>query len=132
MDLIGLHSHIGTFILDPDAHGNAARKLARFANEIRAAHGIKPLLHRSGRRLRLAQHPQGEVSPRRAGEPTLLPLRRRHLRRPRDLAYREHELPTLVLETGRALIDEAGYLVTSVQAHKRLPDGSAAWCSTRG
>jgi diaminopimelate decarboxylase len=39
------------------------------------------------------------------------------------LAYPENELPTLVLETGRALIDDAGVLVTSVEANKRLPDG---------
>jgi len=32
-------------------------------------------------------------------------------------------MPTLFLETGRALIDDAGYLLGSVLANKRLPDG---------
>ncbi len=41
-----------------------------------------PLLPRPRRRLRLAQHPQGAVPPRRAGRALLRPLRRRHLRRP--------------------------------------------------
>ena len=36
------------------------------------------------------------------------------------------ELPTVFLETGRALIDEAGYLITTVHASKRLPDGRRA------
>ena len=41
LELTGLHSHIGTFILAPEAYGQAAAKLARFANEIRTEHGIK-------------------------------------------------------------------------------------------
>ncbi len=40
-----------------------------------------------------------------------------------DLQLPARELPTLVLETGRALVDEAGTLVSTVQAQKRLPDG---------
>ena len=32
-------------------------------------------------------------------------------------------LPTLILETGRALVDEAGYLATKVVTNKRLPSG---------
>ncbi len=35
-------------------------------------------------------------------------------------------MPTLVLETGRALVDEAGSLISTVQASKRLPDGRRA------
>ena len=42
------------------------------------------------------------------------------------------ELPTLVLETGRALVDEAGYLVTSVLAEKRLADGRRALVADAG
>jgi len=37
-----------------------------------------------------------------------------------------NELPMLVLETRRALIDDAGYLIGSVVANKRLPDGRPA------
>ncbi|MCA9491620.1 MAG: hypothetical protein KC621_16925, partial [Myxococcales bacterium] len=33
------------------------------------------------------------------------------------------ELPTLVLETGRAIVDDAGYLISTVHATRRLPDG---------
>jgi diaminopimelate decarboxylase len=39
------------------------------------------------------------------------------------LEYAPAERPTLVLESGRALVDTAGYLVTSVIASKRQPDG---------
>ncbi|MEY4582307.1 MAG: hypothetical protein RL701_7010, partial [Pseudomonadota bacterium] len=41
LELIGLHTHIGTYILEPAAYGTAAFKLARFANELRAEHGIQ-------------------------------------------------------------------------------------------
>jgi diaminopimelate decarboxylase len=43
-----------------------------------------------------------------------------------DLDYPAQELPTLVLETGRALVDDAGTLLATVVANKRLPDGSRA------
>jgi diaminopimelate decarboxylase len=37
----------------------------------------------------------------------------------------EH-LPTLILETGRALVDEAGYLISSVLGKNNLPSGDRA------
>jgi diaminopimelate decarboxylase len=43
-----------------------------------------------------------------------------------ELEYPAQHLPTLVLETGRALVDEAGSLVTTVEATKRLGDGRRA------
>ncbi len=35
-------------------------------------------------------------------------------------------IPTLVLESGRAVVDESGWLIASVVANKRLPDGRTA------
>jgi len=43
-----------------------------------------------------------------------------------ELDYPTKDLPTLVLETGRALVDDSGYLVSSVCATKRLGDGQRA------
>jgi diaminopimelate decarboxylase len=40
--------------------------------------------------------------------------------------YSKQELPILILETGRALIDEAGSLCGTVLANKRLSDGRRA------
>jgi diaminopimelate decarboxylase len=37
--------------------------------------------------------------------------------------FRQDELPLLILETGRALIDDAGFLLGTVLANKRLSDG---------
>ena len=58
MDLIGLHTHIGTFMHDPQAYGTAASKMARLANELRARARHAPVVHRSRRRLRVAEHAQ--------------------------------------------------------------------------
>jgi diaminopimelate decarboxylase len=43
----------------------------------------------------------------------------------------EH-LPKLYLEAGRALIDEAGYLITSVNGYKRFPDGKKGYILDAG
>ena len=41
-------------------------------------------------------------------------------------SFPKDNLPILFLETGRAVIDEAGYLITTVEATKRLPSGLRA------
>jgi diaminopimelate decarboxylase len=43
-----------------------------------------------------------------------------------NAGFVEKDLPLLILESGRALIDEAGYLLGSVIANKRLSDGRRA------
>jgi diaminopimelate decarboxylase len=40
--------------------------------------------------------------------------------------------PQLILESGRALVDEAGFLVTTVVGMKRLPDGRRAYIADAG
>ncbi|HHE37450.1 MAG TPA: diaminopimelate decarboxylase, partial [Candidatus Cloacimonetes bacterium] len=42
------------------------------------------------------------------------------------------EYPTVYMETGRALIDEAGYLITTVDAVKRLPGGLKSYIIDAG
>ena len=42
------------------------------------------------------------------------------------LDYPPDELPTLVMENGRALVDDAGFLITTVHANNRMPDGRRA------
>ena len=43
-----------------------------------------------------------------------------------NAGFLQDELPLLILETGRALIDEAGFLLGSVISNKRLSDGRRA------
>lgn len=123
LDLIGIHCHIGTFILDTEAYGKAASKMARFANEIRAAHGIKLSFIDLGggfasKNTLKAQYLLGEQA-----APSFARYAEAICDGLNELDYPAKELPTLVLETGRALVDEAGVLITTVEANKRLPDG---------
>jgi diaminopimelate decarboxylase len=123
IDLVGLHSHIGTFILDPQAYGKAAANLAKLANELLDAHGTRlqfidlggGFASRNTLREGYLTGEQATPSFGRYADAIVEGLS--------ALDYRESELPTLVLETGRALVDEAGYLVSTVEATKRLPDG---------
>ena len=43
-----------------------------------------------------------------------------------NAGFKPDELPLLILETGRALIDDAGFLLGTVLANKRLSDGRRA------
>ncbi|MGD0838308.1 MAG: diaminopimelate decarboxylase [Polyangia bacterium] len=123
MELVGLHAHIGTFVLDPQAYGKAAAKLATLANELLEETGVKLQFidlgggFASRNTLREAYLTGEQATPpfSRYAEAIVEGLA--------ALSYPEADLPTLVLETGRALVDEAGYLVATVEATKRLPDG---------
>ena len=126
LELTGIHCHIGTFILEPAAYGTAASKLARFANALRDELGIRLSFIDLGggfasRNTLAAQYLPGEqASPsfERYADAICDGLA--------ELTCPPKELPTLVLETGRALVDDAGYLISSVEATKRLPDGRRA------
>jgi diaminopimelate decarboxylase len=123
MDLIGLHCHIGTYVLDATAHGKAASKLARFANEIRADHGIRLSFIDLGggfasQNTLNAQYLLGEQA-----TPSFARYADAICDGLAELEVPAKELPTLVLETGRALVDDSGFLISTVQANKRLPDG---------
>ena len=123
LELIGLHTHIGTFILEVDAYRDAARKVAAFANEIRKEHGVKLSFIDLGggfasRNTLKAQYLMGEQA-----SPSFARYAEAICEGLFALDVPAHEQPTLVLETGRALVDDAGYLISTVEANKRMPDG---------
>ncbi len=123
LELTGLHTHIGTFILSPNAYAVAATKLAELAVEIsNKFHFRLKYLDLGGgfasrNTLKGSYLPGPDVNPTfddyaEAISSALLNSRL-------DMA----DLPLLILETGRALIDEAGYLAGTVIANKRLSTG---------
>lgn len=124
LSLHTLHTHIGTYILDPGAYATAARKLIGLREQIRAESGhlipclnlgggfpSKSLLHG------MVGTPEQNVPPIEfyadaiTGVLNELPTRQR---------------PELRFETGRYLVDEAGYLLTSVVAVKGVRHPVAA------
>ncbi len=125
LELIGLHSHIGTYMMTADAYKVAARKLASLATELYNNYEVKLDYIDLG-----------------GGFPSNNTLKGQYLTAEQVLPSLEKfadaitselftlmtigELPTLILETGRALIDEAGSLISTVIANKRLSDGRKA------
>lgn len=123
LELTGLHCHIGTFVQDVESYREEARKLAELANELAQEEGILvDTLDLGGgfasRNTLHAQYlPGDQVTPSFAQYADAIADGLSALR------GRGDNLPLLVLETGRALVDEAGTLIASVHANKRLPDG---------
>jgi diaminopimelate decarboxylase len=123
VDLVGLHAHIGTFILDPEAYGKAAANLARLANELLSDHRIKlQFIDLGGGFASKNTLREGYLTGEQA-TPSFSRYADAIVDGLSQLDYPQDDLPILVLETGRALVDEAGYLISTVEATKRLPDG---------
>ncbi len=119
LELVGLHCHIGTFMLTATAYAIAAGKLADLAISVEQKydHSVKYIDMGGGfsskNTLKGSYLPGSDVNPSfddfaEAITTTLL-----------NSNFKNDELPTLILETGRALIDDAGYLIGSVIANKR-------------
>lgn len=126
MDLTGLHCHIGTFMLAPSAYGIAASKMSELALAIKKKYkrNIQYIDMGGGfasRNTLKGSYLQGpDIAPSfddfaEAISTALL-----------NAGFVEDELPLLILETGRALIDDAGYLLGTVISNKRLSDGRRA------
>lgn len=123
LELVGLHTHIGTFMLSTQAYSIAASKLADLAVGIQRKydHTIKYIDMGGGfasrNNLKGSYLPGTDVSPSfddYAEAITTAIL---------NSQIKPENLPLLIMETGRALIDESGYLLGTVLANKRLSNG---------
>lgn len=126
LQLVGLHTHIGTFILDPTAYYWAANKLLLLAEAVKIElNTIVEYIDLGGgfasNNTLHAQYTPGDYA-----TPSFDQYVSSIANAFNESAFvREHE-PTLILETGRVLIDEAGYLISSVLGKKYLPSGEKA------
>ncbi len=126
LQLAGLHTHIGTFILDPQAYGRAASKLASLALQARSETGwaVEYLDLGGGIASRATLHAQ--YSPGVDTTPPVDDYAESIANAILRAGFAADELPTLILESGRALVDEAGTLITRVVGNKRLANGARA------
>ncbi len=124
LQLIGLHCHIGTCILAPEAYANAVRRLAGLAFEAGAA-GFDIEYFNLGGGLPSGSTLHGAVFPARQTNPGLDVYARAIGETMSRETRRLRRKPRLFLETGRALVDDAGYLLTTVVANKTFPGGNA-------
>jgi diaminopimelate decarboxylase len=113
-----LHTHIGTYILSPDAYRVAAQKLLALREHIHVAHGHLAECINLGGGFPSNSLLHGMVGPAEQVVPTIeayadaitdvfnrLPAKKR---------------PLLRLECGRHLVDESGYLLSTVVAVKGM------------
>ena len=128
--LTGLHSHIGTFMLSTEAYKNETIKLIRLKNKIEEDFGFNIEYIDVGGGFASKNRLKGIYQPPEVIVPT--PDEYAEAITNAIYEYNKGKLPKLYLETGRALIDEAGYLLTTVFASKRLADGKKSYIVDAG
>ena len=129
--LNGLHCHLGTFMLEPDAYRVAMEKLVGFGHELEEGFGFSMSYYDIGGGLPSKSRLKGIYFPPEVAVPPV-DLYAEKITEGLYNALRAGEVPELVLESGRAMVDEAGYLVTTVNASKRLPDGRRSYVLDAG
>jgi len=117
-----VHAHIGTFVLEPSAYHVEANKLAAFAKTIASELGFRIEYIDLGGGFPSANTLQGQYAPGHASNASLDAYAEAATSGLLEAGLDTDDPPMLVLESGRALVDQAGYLLTSVVGNKRLPN----------
>ena len=131
IELNGLHCHIGTFILEPKAYETEVKKLVEFAYRIEDEFGFKIEYLDIGGGFPSKNRLKGIYLPPDVAVPSIDEYAERVCNALLS-NLRPGDYPKLILESGRAVVDEAGYLITTVHASKRMPDGRRAYVLDAG
>lgn len=127
----GLHTHLGTFILDKNAYRRAAVKMVSMMKVVEGVMGRPVSYLDMGGGFASLNCLKGIYQPPEIAVPKIEDYAEAIASALKEeLAGRP--LPELVLESGRHLIDEAGYLVATVVASKLLPDARRAYVLDAG
>ena len=128
--MTGLHSHIGTFMLTASAYGMETKKLIDLKNKIEEDFGYEIEYIDIGGGFASRNSLKGVYQ----APEVIVPSADEYAEAITNAIFETNKgkLPKLYLETGRALIDEAGYLLTSVFASKRMPDGKKSYIVDAG
>jgi diaminopimelate decarboxylase len=126
IDLAGLHCHIGTFMLSPSAYSIAASKLCELAFNLKSKFSKTIQYLDLGGGFPSSNTLKGAYLPGSDTAPSIDQFADAITTAVLEAGFRQDEMPLLILETGRALIDDAGYLLGTVIASKRLSDGRRA------
>ncbi|MBI4925429.1 MAG: diaminopimelate decarboxylase, partial [Bdellovibrio sp.] len=125
INITGLHAHIGTFILDADIYRIEVEKLIEFSKKLKDELGVSIKYIDIGGGFASHNSLKGTYLSTVDNVPSF-DRYAEAICEPLLSHFKPDELPLLILETGRALIDEAGILVTTVCATKRLNNGMRA------
>ncbi len=126
LELVGLHTHIGTYMLASNAYKIAAGKMADLAYGIERKYGVNIKYLDLGGGFASRNTLKGAYYPGTDTVPTVDEYAEAITSAIINSQLNPRNLPTLILETGRALIDDAGYLLGTVIANKRLSNGNRA------
>jgi len=124
LELVGLHTHLGTYIMTPAPYATAISKLAELMFTILKKYNHTLNYIDIGGGFASKNTLKGSYLPGSDTCPTFDQYAEAITNALITSSIPPDSLPTLFLETGRALIDDAGYLLGSVVANKRLADGS--------
>jgi diaminopimelate decarboxylase len=124
LQLTGLHAHIGTYMLSTGAYGVAASKLCQLAMKCKTELNTIIKYIDLGGGFPSANTLKGAIG--LVQTPTVDEFAEVITTTILNYGFKAEELPLLILESGRVLIDDAGYLLGSVLANKKLSDGRKA------
>ncbi len=126
LELAGLHMHVGTYIPNPDQYKKGAAALVELALRLRDKFGIAPKSLDMGGGYASSNTLRGQMLQGTATSPTP-DMYAACLTEPLLHAKeKEGYEPELILEPGRALIDECGDILTTVVSVKPLRGGGRA------
>ncbi|WP_456457208.1 alanine racemase [Thermovibrio sp.] len=131
LELCGLHCHIGTFILDPSAYEKEVKKLVDFAYKVEDEFGFKIEYLDIGGGFPSKNRLRGVYLPPDVAVPSIDEFAEKICGALLS-SLRPGDYPKLILESGRAIVDEAGFLITTIHASKRMPDGRRAYVLDAG
>jgi diaminopimelate decarboxylase len=126
LELVGLHCHIGTFMLSSETYKIAATRLCELAWAIKEKYNKVVQYLDLGGGFPSTNTLKGAYLPGSDTVPSLDQFADAITDVILGYGFKQEDLPLLILESGRALIDDAGYLLGTVLATKRLSDGRRA------
>ena len=131
LKLTGLHSHIGTFMLEANAYKMATEKIMHLKAQVESDFGYEIEYIDLGGGFASKSYLKGIYQSPEVVVPTVDD----YAEAITNAIYennKSEKLPKLIMETGRHLIDEAGYLLSSVAGFKRFPDGKKGYIMDAG
>jgi diaminopimelate decarboxylase len=131
LDLNGIHTHIGTFILDINAYRVAASKVSNFIKEVESFIGHEIDYLDLGGGFASLNHLKGIYQPPEIVVPPVEEYSKVIGEELNWLKQRPSP-PILYMELGRHLVDEAGFLITQVVSDKLLADGRRSYVLDAG
>ena len=123
MDLVGLHCHIGTFMITAQAYAVAATKLDDLAVGLKTKYYNSVIYIVLGGGFASPNTLKGAYLPGSDTNPVFDDYAEAITTALINSNLPSGDLPLLILETGRALIDEAGFLLGTVISNKRSSIG---------